>query len=571
MTSGNELVVKLVISLASLAMLAWRAYREDDEVSADLTLTGLAAIAMIAYTNFLTFHYTARSFTHGQDMFHYQLGSKYFPELGYEHLYEASVVAQVESAPGSVLPQKIRNLTTNAVVPVSEAIARSTDTIALFSPARWRTFVADHSYLAREARSWTNLRDIRLDHGYNPSPAWTFVARVFNSWLPLNAITVPLLALLDWILVGAILVVVSRIYGGAIAATLAILLGLGHLWGYAWIGGAFLRFDWFAAVVIGICMLKRGTYGTAGALFAYATAVRIFPVLLLVGVGVVATRDLVRRQDTRWLLRFGGAFVGCLAVCFFAGALAGRGFAAWEQFATNIRKHNATWAINRAGLEVLFLYNADIRWPSSTYDVDVVRHRDGSHVVSVPALGLHATAETFEKAVALAQNAISSNDERWQAEMRSTQARRRPLYLIAAALLVAAVILAAWQRPVDEAALLGVAVIFALLSLDGYYFVIFVVMALDSKRSGSLGLLALNVATLAAALVTPMLHVAHEVFSFGILAVLGVVIWPDVISTLFPNPAMALRGTTATVDRGKRAASITHGQRIRSRRRVRRK
>src|SRR4029079_10593841 len=112
MTSGNELVVKLVISLASLAMLAWRAYREDDEVSADLTLTGLAAIAMIAYTNFFTFHYTARSFTHGQDMFHYQLGSKYFPELGYEHLYEASVVAQVESAPGSVLPQKIRNLTT---------------------------------------------------------------------------------------------------------------------------------------------------------------------------------------------------------------------------------------------------------------------------------------------------------------------------------------------------------------------------------------------------------------------------------------------------------------------------
>lgn len=530
MTEQIEFLIKLALCLLSAGLL-WRERRRGDESHAGPMLTALAVVAIIAFTNFFTFHYG--SFTHFQEMFHYQLGSKYFPELGYDGLYEASVVAQVESEPESPLPRRIRDLKTGVIVSSSGAIARRAEVVARFSPARWKSFVADYSYFSGPVGP-----DTFLDHGYNPTPAWTFVGRLFNSWLPLNATTVSLLALLDWALVGAALVVVRRTYGGAVAATFAILLGLGYPWRYAWVGGAFLRFDWFAAVVVGVCMLKRGKFGTAGALFAYATAVRIFPALLLVGVGAVAARELLRRQNGRWIVRFGGAFVGCLGACFIAGALAGRGLSAWGEFARDIKKHHDTWSINMIGLEMVFLYKPQTMTDEKyTATISGSAEEGGGYAVTVPALGLHTKADTSEKALAVAEEAVNQHGVRWLAEMNRVQAERRPFYLAVAALVIAALMLAAWERSVDEAAALGVAAVFALLHLSCYYWVVLTLMALRRSAVGPLGLLGLNAATFAAALVAPGLQLACLVFSCGMMALLVAWLGPDVVATLRPKRA----------------------------------
>jgi hypothetical protein len=544
MTERTELFLKLALCLVALAALAWRLRRSNsrrEERGAGILLTVLAVIGLAAgLANFFTFH--SGQFVHFQDMFHYQLGSKYFPELGYDGLYEASVAAQVEGSPSLPLPGTIRNLATNEIVPASAAIAQRSRAIARFSPARWRSFVADHAYFAEAVA--VSFPDTRIDHGYNPTPFWTFVGRVFSSWMPLNATTVPLLALLDWALIGTALVFVHRTYGAGAAATLAILFGLGYPWRYVWVGGSFLRFDWLAAVVIGVCLLKRGGYAAAGALFAYATAVRIFPVLLLAGVAAVAVRELVLRRDARWILRFGGAFAGGLAFCVLAGALGGRGPGAWGEFATNIKKHNETWALNTAGLELAFVYPPSIMlgrpagWPlarDERYEATVDSAPGGGVIMALPALGVSERAGSLDEARVAAEIAIARTGDLWQTHMVRAQAEGRPYFLIAALLAFAALMLAAWQRPLDEAVVIGVIGVFALLHLSGYYWVLLCLMALRRDRigaAGSIGLLALNALTFAAALSTPVLQILYLGFTWGLVALFTAWIGPDVLATL---------------------------------------
>jgi len=542
MAERTELSLKLALCLLALAALAWRWRRSGrDERGAGTLLTLLAVIALAAgLTNLFTFH--SGQFVHFQEMFHYQLGSKYFPELGYDGLYEASVAAQVEGSPSLPLPGTIRNLATNEIVPASEAIAQRGRAIARFSPARWRSFLQDHAYFA-EAVS-VLFPDTRIDHGYNPTPFWTFVGRLFSSWMPLNATTVPLLVLLDWALIGAALFFVHRTYGAGAAATFAILFGLGYPWRYVWVGGSFLRYDWLAAVVIGVCLLKRARFAAAGALFAYATAVRVFPALLLAGVAAVAVRELLLRRDARWILRFGGAFAGGLAVCVLAGALAGRGPGAWGEFAANIRKHNQTWALNTAGLELALVYPPSIMlgrpagWPlarDERYEATVDSAPEGGVTVTLPALGVSEHAQSLDEARVAAEIAIARTGDEWQTHMVRAQAGARTWFVIAALLVLAGLMLAAWQRAVDEAVVIGVVGVFALLHLSGYYWVVLSLMALRRDRigaAGSIGLLGLNALTFAAALATPVLQVIYLVFTWGLLALFAAWIGPDALATL---------------------------------------
>src|SRR5262245_4164781 len=240
MTERYELLIKFALCLLFFAVLAWRRVRRGEEADAGPMLIGMAAVALIAFINFFTFHYVGHEFTHSQEMFHYQLGSKYFPELGYDGLYEASIIAQIESHPDLGLPRAIRDLKTNEIVSVLGPVKHRAEVMGHFTPARWQSFVADHAYFAQAV---ADHPDYRIDHGYNPTPAWTFVGRLFNAWLPLTPTAVSLLALLDWALIGATLVGVHRTYGAAAAATFAILLGFGYPWRYVWVGGGFLRYD----------------------------------------------------------------------------------------------------------------------------------------------------------------------------------------------------------------------------------------------------------------------------------------------------------------------------------------
>ena len=62
-------------------------------------------------------------------------------------------------------------------------VDRDEELRARFGEERWSNFVADHHNYTRDTsvELWEN---IRRDHGYNPTPAWTFVARLFAAKEP---------------------------------------------------------------------------------------------------------------------------------------------------------------------------------------------------------------------------------------------------------------------------------------------------------------------------------------------------------------------------------------------------
>src|SRR5215468_5518111 len=155
------------------------------------------ALAAAAFANFGDLHHQAdRGFVHRWEHFHYHLGSKYFPELGYDGLYVASIAAQHASHPQLRVGRRLRDLRTNRSERAGDASAHRREVRARFSTERWEAFVAATRPSPTRAAS-VFLDDVRRDHGYNPSPTWIFVTRLFTAHAPVGGTASLLLALLD--------------------------------------------------------------------------------------------------------------------------------------------------------------------------------------------------------------------------------------------------------------------------------------------------------------------------------------------------------------------------------------
>ncbi|MCH8083966.1 MAG: DUF2029 domain-containing protein, partial [Myxococcales bacterium] len=314
-------------------------------------LVGVVGIA--AFFNFaIQYHQWSSGFIGRWELYHYQLGSKYFPELGYSVLYSASLLAQQQSAPD--LPVgPVRDLDTNRIVSPEEHAPKIREVRARFSEERWRSFVADHNNYI-ENTDLPFWESIRRDHGYNPTPAWTFVARLFDARLGSSNAELRFLASLDIALMAMMFTIVFRTYGYQIGCLGLAIAGLGFGWRYLYIG-ALLRLDWLAAVVIGICMLKRERFATAGACIGYAAMVRLFPVLFLTGPALLALKAWLGGERPRWPIRLAAGFAVAVCLGLIAGSTTGRGVDAWTEFAEDIQIHRKTWSTNLVGMDTLFV------------------------------------------------------------------------------------------------------------------------------------------------------------------------------------------------------------------------
>src|SRR5216684_1784860 len=97
--------------------------------------------AVLSFPNFGVLHPTHSGYrpghVHYYDAFHYFMGAKYLPELGYSGLYEATLVAGRElGAFGAI--NYVRDLTT--YVPRSAATVAPDPIRSRFSRARWEMF-----------------------------------------------------------------------------------------------------------------------------------------------------------------------------------------------------------------------------------------------------------------------------------------------------------------------------------------------------------------------------------------------------------------------------------------------
>ena len=481
----SEIKVKLCLMIGTLAAILFRAlpHKKMKAETAGNLLTIAAIIAGLAYINFGAFH--GRVYNHFWEQFHYVLGAKYFPEMGYDGLYAASIEAQTRKNPeayGGRIQAQIRDLRSNEMVAGNAPSTREhrTEVKARFSDERWREFVDDnYHFLWRNSPGY--ITSIRRDHGFNPPPSWTFVARLF-AWPKIDDSSLAWMANLDMILLITMFVVVFRTYGSRIGCIALILFGLNYAGRYYWVGGAFLREDWLACSVIGICMIKKERYMLGGALIGWATAVRVFPVLFLFGPGILGLRALLRREKLKWAFQIVGGFVLALAIALAAGSLTGRGPSAWTEFADAITLHRGTWLTNNVGFENVVLYDME------TMNREIVDF-------SLPEPWIH-----------------------WQAKMDRLKEERSAITWGLRGVLLLILAAACWRAKVEEAAAFGgMVAIFTVVVTTCYYWQMLLMIAFLRSRTLLYGMIGLNIFMAILHFLTPSFEMRYGLYSWGLL------------------------------------------------------
>jgi hypothetical protein len=445
LSEREEVRVKALLGLGVLALLLLAEIPQPARRRRTLHLLAGAA-GVLAWMNFGAFFHGR--FVNRHEFFHYFLGSKYFPELGYDGLYVASAAAQLERDLAFPVAPRIRDLRTGGVTSLAAARAHQAEVLARFTPERWEAFVEDHHDFVLAYHPM--LDRLRVDYGYNPTPAWTFVGRLFSARLPARAGVLAALVGLDLLLLAGMFGLIRRSYGSRVLALSLAIFGLGYAWRFYYTGGAFLRMDWLAASVSAVCLLERRRPAAAGALLGYATAVRVFPALLLLGPGVVALRELAQGRRPGWVLRLGGGFVLAVGLAGLAGSLTGRGPAAWSEFAAKIELHRGAWTPNRVG-----------------FDTALESAPALLHAPRAPAIRIPADGELLPLA---------------------------PAGLGLKAGLLALLLLAMWRATAAQAALLGLGAIWLATPVGCYYLALLLAVPLRRGRLAPYAILALGAA-----------------------------------------------------------------------------
>jgi len=487
----TELLLKGGLSLVALAAVAWRHLRPGTLAPerAGRGLLLMAVLAALAWCNFGALH--GRGAIHHWEQFHYFLGSKYFPELGYDGLYAASLEAERQLRLAPSTQAHVRDLRTNEVVPTGEQMEFAREARARFSGPRWRDFVDDVRYFLVSSRR-EYLAGIRKDHGYNPTPTWTFTARLLTRWLPASDLTLTLLGGLDVLLVVGAFALVFRTFGSRVGCLSLIVFGLGYPWRYDWIGGCLLRQDWLAAVTAAVCLMRRERFAVAGGLLAYAALARAFPAAFLLGPAVLGLRHALERRPLAWLARLGGGLLAGAVLCLGAGALTGAGWGAWPAFADNLERHRETWLTNNVGLDNVLLY-----------DGATLRREDVDW--NLPEPWIH-----------------------WQERMNRREAALAPWLWAARLLFLALVAAAAWRLRIEEATVLGVAAAFAVAPLTCYYWAMLALVPLGRGRwLPTAGWLAINTALYTLALGTGSFEAIYGLLSWALLVFFVAWMVPD--------------------------------------------
>ena len=267
-----------------------------------------AVLAVATYADFGVFRYG--TYLNEWDFYHYYVGTKYAHELGYTNLYGATLAADREGGLRYHNPRnEMRDLGTAQLCDVGEVAAQAARFRGRFSDERWREFVADITWFKMQlpAHRWSL---ILADHGYNGTPAWSFVVGgLFTRQLSVrDPIGRWIMLALDPLLLLAATAAVAWAFGLRTALIMVIFIGTHYLLSWGHLKGALLRTDFAMASVLAVCLVKQRYYKIAGVLLGWAVLSRIFPALLLVGPTVLLLWRLARSHSLdRQLLGLLGA------------------------------------------------------------------------------------------------------------------------------------------------------------------------------------------------------------------------------------------------------------------------
>ncbi len=317
-------------------------------------LCGLALLGLVVTTAGDASWYLGSSKVRVWNVYHYGIGAKYFPEVGYEDLYRASLQADADGPGYWKKVDKVRSLETYEVVSRTES--RPYDHRAHFTDDRYEQLTRDLASLS-EHRSKSGWKNIFRDRGYNATPFWTVIGRGLSWALPLDRpATLKALTAIDLVLLAGTLWLVYRCFGSERLALFVLLLTVSPVNDDRLLGGL-LQYDWLCAGVAALCLFQRRRPGWAGVVFSYAVLTRAFPIAF---VGLAALPLMVGILKSRRLPRRAVRFVVALTLACLAGVgvslLNGRGMTAWTEWADAISLHRDTHLIGdrRIGLEHFF-------------------------------------------------------------------------------------------------------------------------------------------------------------------------------------------------------------------------
>ena len=364
----NALRISLTLGGALLLMYEYRARRMGQPVrerTQKRVAFVLAALAFCAYFDFFNPKVRYPEYYHRHELFHYYLGSKYNKELGYTRIYECSAIAEVELGRGAqIRKRELRDLRENLIKPIPDTYVFSNPGRCKkhFTPEKWEAFKKDVDWFQHASRGsyWENMHK---DHGYNPPPVWTMAGKFFGSFAPAGDGFFKLLAAIDPVLqLGAVLLVWWA-FGWKIMAITTVFWGCNAPANFYWTGGAFLRQDWIFLLVAALAFAKKRKFGLAGAALTWSALLRVFPLIMFAGWGILVGMHLIRHRrfhpDHRRLV------IGCVmaaGILIPASVIATGGANTYYEFYNHtLRTHQTTPLTNHMGLETMVVHNWDGR------------------------------------------------------------------------------------------------------------------------------------------------------------------------------------------------------------------
>lgn len=317
-------------------------------------LSILAITATAVYLHYNSFRFGIGVHTH--DVFHYYLGAKYSPELGYSNLYRCALIADMEDMRLFDHPN-IRNLDDYSFEPVAHVLKNKELYKKPFSDARWQEFKKDVAYfqgqLDGDADGWQRML---RDKGYNATPVWNMTARFLANRFPTDKGGVETLIYLDIMLIGFMLGMTYAAFGRRTTLFAIIFFATNFFMSSGFIKSSYLRLDWVTMLVMAICLIRAKRYKTAGAIISYAATARIFPVIFVFGMGARALWNLIetRKLDRKYIGFFATFAIGAvllIAISIFADG----GIQYWTEFFRKIALHDTRMSVLRVGFKYVFI------------------------------------------------------------------------------------------------------------------------------------------------------------------------------------------------------------------------
>jgi hypothetical protein len=282
------------------------------------------------------------------NVYHYHIGSKYFPELGYRDLYAATLAADEAWLAAGGDPEAgfahithTRDMATYEVVTRRRAVAGFNR--SAFSDERFAELGRDTRAL-RPRLSRSMWEKVFKDWGYNPAPPWTVFGRPLASLIPPDSPALWLIANSDLPLFALMFGCLWWAFGPRTALVALLWVNVIHFNRGRFAGG-FWQYDWLAGMVISLALYRRGRGAAAGAVLSFAAMTRAFPGLMAVPVAAFALVELARgrgplrsRIEPR-RIRFLASLALCCALLAGAACLTGRGPRVWPEWIDNIVRH----------------------------------------------------------------------------------------------------------------------------------------------------------------------------------------------------------------------------------------